>query len=343
MDFKINFFSCQKINSFDYIELLENFNKGGFNDKIVNYYNIELNNEKSALDTMEKSISNTHLKNNIHNSKILNPDFCIYDTFISEEFFSHYVKKFETSKKIKIRSILDTQDLHFIRLMRKNIYDTYSIEKIKDDDGIINLKQSFSNEINFEKINFINKNFLQKIDQSDNQNDDNLSSKKLKIFYDTYLNENYINKKFIEDPNFLREMASITRTNYTIVSSDLELALLKKIFPFKKNNFIYLPFLYDKHEKFDLIINNFQTNNKIISNKNDNIDMYKNLFSKKRNYVFIGNYLHTPNRDTAIFISKILFPKIIKKFEKNTKMNPWKIQSHIFQNFIYLELIWIKK
>ena len=102
-------------------------------------------------------------------------------------------------------------------------------------------------------------------------------------------------------------MSSILRSDFVFVSSDLELRILENIFPYKKENIFYLPFFYEK-TFFDTSINESINDIKKIIKYPE--------FKKRKNYVFIGNYQHQPNKISVLYISKILFPAIIQKFNK---------------------------
>ena len=49
------------------------------------------------------------------------PSISIFDTFIAEEYYSHYVQQY-VPLSLKV---LDTQDLHSVRQKRSVIYDSF--------------------------------------------------------------------------------------------------------------------------------------------------------------------------------------------------------------------------
>ncbi len=97
-------------------------------------------------------------------------------------------------------------------------------------------------------FNFVTNELIKNFTEND-CNNNNKQQETYQIISDSYLNQRFLNEFILNDNCFLREMASISRTNYSIVSSDLELAILKTIFPFKRNDFHYFPFFYELKNK----------------------------------------------------------------------------------------------
>lgn len=86
----------------------------------------------------------------------------------------------------------------------------------------------------------------------------------------------------------MREIASILRCNLTLIISKYEFKILEKLFNIPKNNLFYLPLTY--------------------SNKFFNLD-----FSKRKDFIFIGNFWHEPNLDAVLQLKKEIWPVISKQ------------------------------
>jgi hypothetical protein len=211
MNIDIKFICSQRVVNENYMSSLS--------DMDIKYHNVEINNE-SVISQLLESV-----------------DYNFYDTFIAEEFYSQYSKGG--------RNILDTQDLHFLREVRRSLFN-FDTDAIKYDiDYCI---------------------------------DDNT---------------------FLNNPHFQREMAAVLRSDLIIVSSDFEYHILTGLLKISKDRVVYLPFFYDK----------------INSDVNE-------IFDKRKNFVFIGNYLHKPNKDSIIVGAKYIYPLIIEEFRKRDLKPP---------------------
>ncbi|HUH35873.1 MAG TPA: glycosyltransferase family 4 protein [Moheibacter sp.] len=93
-----------------------------------------------------------------------------------------------------------------------------------------------------------------------------------------------------ENPMKLREITSILRCDLSIMISEVEMKLLMNEFKISKELLFYLPFL-------------------------EEIENNKNLksFEERRDFVFIGNFLHEPNWQCVLELKKTIWPKIKKK------------------------------
>ncbi len=100
---------------------------------------------------------------------------------------------------------------------------------------------------------------------------------------------------FKNNSTFLRELSSLIRADQIILCSDLERLVLNRILPdvFSKklNN---LTFFYE------------------------DVDPYRETpsFEDRKNFIFLGNFQHNPNRD-SLYIVKELWTKLIKLFNNN--------------------------
>lgn len=86
-----------------------------------------------------------------------------------------------------------------------------------------------------------------------------------------------------------REIASILRCDLSLIISEFELNLLKNEFRILQELLHYLPFLENPEEL---------NNQKLKS------------FDERKDFVFIGNFLHEPNWQTVLHLKKVIWPKI---------------------------------
>jgi glycosyltransferase involved in cell wall biosynthesis len=91
-----------------------------------------------------------------------------------------------------------------------------------------------------------------------------------------------------------REIASILRCDLSYIISEFEMKVLKDVFKIDSGLLHYLPFLVDKMGDEDLL--------KLPS------------FEDRKNFVFIGNFLHEPNWNTVQYLKEAIWPSIKKQF-----------------------------
>jgi glycosyltransferase involved in cell wall biosynthesis len=96
-----------------------------------------------------------------------------------------------------------------------------------------------------------------------------------------------------------RELASILRSDLSLIISEKEMELLKKIFLVPEGLLQYLPFLLDAGRKLDEGLP---------------------TFSDRKNFVTIGNFQHAPNTDGVQRLAKEIWPEIRNKLP-NTEMH----------------------
>lgn len=92
-----------------------------------------------------------------------------------------------------------------------------------------------------------------------------------------------------------REVAAILRCDAALLISEFERKLLIDNFDLAEEHLIYLPFLLDKLPEEEIL--------------------KQPEFSQREHFFFIGNYLHPPNADAAIFLKKRIWPEIRKKIK----------------------------
>ncbi|KAF2334311.1 glycosyltransferase family 4 protein [Flavobacterium daemonense] len=91
-----------------------------------------------------------------------------------------------------------------------------------------------------------------------------------------------------------REIACILRCDLSLIISEFEMNILKETFKINENLLFYLPFLVDKMNEGDLL--------KLPS------------FENRKNFVFIGNFLHEPNWNTVQYLKEAIWPFVKKDF-----------------------------
>ena len=90
-----------------------------------------------------------------------------------------------------------------------------------------------------------------------------------------------------------REIASILRSDLTLIISTYEMDLLKSVFKIDSDLIYYLPFMLDNISQDDFI--------KMPS------------FEERRHFISIGNFLHEPNWDAVQYLKKDIWPLIRKQ------------------------------
>ena len=90
-----------------------------------------------------------------------------------------------------------------------------------------------------------------------------------------------------------REIASILRSDLTLIISTYEMDLLKSVFKIDSDLIYYLPFMLDNISQDDFI--------KMPS------------YEERRHFVSIGNFLHEPNWDAVQYLKKDIWPLIRKQ------------------------------
>jgi glycosyltransferase involved in cell wall biosynthesis len=100
------------------------------------------------------------------------------------------------------------------------------------------------------------------------------------------------NDLFIEEVA-KREIASILRCDLSLMISEFEMELLESAFKIDKNLLYYLSFLLEPIEIIQL--------------------QELPLFEKRKNFIFIGNFLHEPNWNAVQYLKETIWPLIKKQ------------------------------
>jgi len=87
-----------------------------------------------------------------------------------------------------------------------------------------------------------------------------------------------------------RELASILRSDISLIISEAEMELLQTIFVIPKDLLYYLPFLVESLSK----------------EKIGTLPKYE----ERDHFITIGNFRHTPNTDSVMFLKKDIWPRI---------------------------------
>ncbi|WP_026728580.1 glycosyltransferase family 4 protein [Flavobacterium denitrificans] len=91
-----------------------------------------------------------------------------------------------------------------------------------------------------------------------------------------------------------REIASILRCDLSLIISEFEMNILKDVFKINQDLLFYLPFLVEEMNEEELL--------KLPS------------FEDRKNFVFIGNFLHEPNWNTVQYLKEAIWPFIKNDF-----------------------------
>ncbi|WP_350288554.1 glycosyltransferase [uncultured Croceitalea sp.] len=113
-------------------------------------------------------------------------------------------------------------------------------------------------------------------------------------------NKAFTNKEWLGADITKREIASIYRSDLTLLISKIETELLKSVFHISEDLLVTLPFLLDT-----------------VSEKQQS---KWPRFEERQNFVFIGNGRHAPNVDAIKYLKSDIWPLIHKELP-NTKLN----------------------
>ena len=102
--------------------------------------------------------------------------------------------------------------------------------------------------------------------------------------------EDFTIDKLLNSDIAKREIASILRSDLSLIISTFEMKLLETVFKVDKRILHHLPFLLNKIEKKE-------------------IENWKS-FKERNHFVFIGNFLHAPNVDAVLLLKKTIWKQI---------------------------------
>lgn len=93
-----------------------------------------------------------------------------------------------------------------------------------------------------------------------------------------------------------REIASIFRCDLTLMIAEFEMELLQSFFKIDSSLLFYLPYLI------------------VSSDEKHPLSAYK--YEDRRDFIFIGNFLHEPNWDATLYLKNTIWPLIRSKMPK---------------------------
>lgn len=95
-----------------------------------------------------------------------------------------------------------------------------------------------------------------------------------------------------------REIASILRSDISLLISEIEMDLLQKQFKIDKSLLYYLPFLVDPID--ETVTQNWPA------------------FDERKDFVFIGNFLHEPNWNAVQYLKETIWPRVYQLLPEAT-------------------------
>lgn len=90
-----------------------------------------------------------------------------------------------------------------------------------------------------------------------------------------------------------REIASIYRSDLSLIISEAEMDILKRQFKVDKSQLLYLPFMLDSTSEEDIYL----------------LPKFKN----RNHFITIGNFLHEPNYNSILYLKETIWPLIRKE------------------------------
>lgn len=101
---------------------------------------------------------------------------------------------------------------------------------------------------------------------------------------------------FLFNDTAKREIASIFRSDISLIISEAEMEILKNDFKIPDHLLVYLPFMLD----------------------NSSLEIINELpnYETRNHFIFIGNFLHEPNYDAVLYLKESIWPLIRKQLPK---------------------------
>lgn len=115
-----------------------------------------------------------------------------------------------------------------------------------------------------------------------------------------------------DDPHLLRELASIHRSDLTLVCSPSELELLQSTYSVAPSKLCLAPFFVDKH--LPAIIKE-----KLLTSQSEQIHNKSN--DSPTDFVFCGGFKHAPNLDAARLLIRFIWPKINRQLPPGSTLH----------------------
>lgn len=105
-----------------------------------------------------------------------------------------------------------------------------------------------------------------------------------------------IDKSYLFNDTAKREIASIYRSDLSLIISEAEMELLKNQFKIDDSLLFYLPFMLDEISK-------------------ESIEKLPD-FEARQHFITIGNFLHEPNYNAVLYLKQTIWPLIKKQLPK---------------------------
>lgn len=106
------------------------------------------------------------------------------------------------------------------------------------------------------------------------------------------LNSNF-SKEFLKTDVAKRELASIYRSDLSLIISEVEMDILTNHLHIDSSLLLYIPFLLDDNSLF----NKYELPS----------------FEQRNDFVFVGNFIHPPNADAVLFLKEQIWSKLRQK------------------------------
>jgi len=107
---------------------------------------------------------------------------------------------------------------------------------------------------------------------------------------------NVFDKSYLFNDIAKREIASIYRSDLSLIISETEIEILKNQFKVDESLLVYLPFLIDEVSKKGI----------------ESIPSFK----ERQHFISIGNFLHEPNYNAVLYLKTMIWPLIRKQLPK---------------------------
>ena len=111
-----------------------------------------------------------------------------------------------------------------------------------------------------------------------------------------FINEKEFDRSYLFNDNAKREIASIYRSDLSLIISEAEMDILKNEFKVDNTLLHYLPFMIDEVSE--------STIEKLPS------------FEERQHFITIGNFLHNPNYNAVLYLKETIWPLIKKQLPK---------------------------
>ncbi len=195
----------------------------------------------------------------------------VFDRYFAEEAYSFHFYNYRPD----VLRILDMQDFHSLRYHRQYMVEQMDKDTKKNGKRCC-MKLDYFNDSDLNYMFDYPMVHMNTTMRSDRRNNSNPSSK------------------------LLRELASIHRSDLTLVCSQTELDILTKQFGIPKDKLILAPFFTRAVQQCH-------------DDDEDGSKCKTSSFSKRKDFVSIGGFKHAPNVDQVMLLKQSIWPRIRKK------------------------------